>query len=191
MLIYQDCLRRRAEAAAAAASSLTRPGRTSPRLIDNDVSTKSEVKAAPKRKRRSNDHLDTEHIAQKQKGQNKSSSIGCTNQVKSRGVCMKRKLCSSAGCTNIVNNGGACKRHGAKVKLCSSAGCTNQSKKGGVCRRHGAKAEPCHIEGCTNQIQNRGVCIRHGAKVKLCSFQFSRMHKQCCERRSMFQAWRK
>ena len=64
VLIYQDCLRRRAEAAAAAASSLTRPGRTSPRLIDNDVSTKSEVKAAPKRKRRSNDHLDTEHIAQ-------------------------------------------------------------------------------------------------------------------------------
>ena len=61
VLIYQDCLRRRAEAAAA--SSLTRPGRTSPRLIDNDVSTKSEVKAAPKRKRRSNDHLDTEHIA--------------------------------------------------------------------------------------------------------------------------------
>mmetsp|Transcript_1197 Transcript_1197/g.2399 ORF Transcript_1197/g.2399 Transcript_1197/m.2399 type:complete len:99 (+) Transcript_1197:55-351(+) len=58
VLVYQDTMRRRAEAAAmaeaaaAAGNSLTRPRRTSPRLMDNDGTTKSEVKeAAPKRKR--------------------------------------------------------------------------------------------------------------------------------------------
>ena len=94
-LIYQDTMRMRAEAAAiakvaAAKSSESRPIRTSPRLMlmDNDGSTKSEVKEAPKKKRKSTDDSDTGHSAQKQKRRKKMCSADSCNEVKGTGgVC--------------------------------------------------------------------------------------------------------
>ena len=60
-----------------------------------------------------------------------------------------RKTCSHEGCTNQVRSGGVCYRHGAKRKECTHEGCTNQVVRGGVCVRHGAKLKECNHEGCT------------------------------------------
>ena len=96
------------------------------------------------------------------------NSVGCTNFVINKGVCIrhgaKRKQCSYEGCTSGAVRGGVCVRHGAKVKRCSNEGCTNGAVKGGVCIRHGAKVKRCSIEGCTNEAKKGGVCRRHGAK---------------------------
>eukprot|EP00585_Thalassiosira_rotula_P011460 CAMPEP_0196138264 /NCGR_PEP_ID=MMETSP0910-20130528/5965_1 /TAXON_ID=49265 /ORGANISM="Thalassiosira rotula, Strain GSO102" /LENGTH=343 /DNA_ID=CAMNT_0041398845 /DNA_START=83 /DNA_END=1114 /DNA_ORIENTATION=- len=94
---------------------------------------------------------------------------GCTNRVKSRGVCTrhgaKRPICQHNGCTTHAVKGGVCIRHGAKIKICMHVGCTAQARNGRVCARHGAKVtrKICSHDGCDNNARNGGVCTKHGA----------------------------
>ena len=75
-----------------------------------------------------------------------------------------RRRCSKVGCTNQARKGGLCMRHGAKYKRCSSDGCTNQAREGGVCIKHGSKLKRCSTDGCTNYAREGGMCIKHGAR---------------------------
>jgi hypothetical protein len=187
VLIYRESQLRKAEALAAAESekkstaSSRRRTSTRKRSPVNNQGKKSlpspQRKSALRGTKRESSSLEEgqprKKVTKKKYVRYECSADGCTNQVRSGGVCVRHgakvKLCSSEGCPNRARKGGVCIRHGATVILCSSAGCTNIVVKGGVCVRHGAKLKRCSSEGCTNNVVKGGVCVRHGAKVKLCS----------------------
>ena len=191
VLIYQDTMRRRAEAATAAVMNKCIPfNKKSNDGVIRRTSTR--ISAAAARNDSSMDIVKGKLAVTVTKRQQKSSKVlhdersqkkvakyrriklcstnGCTNTARRGGLCCRhgsRILCSFDGCTNQAQKRGVCIRHGAKKRQCSSEGCTSQAQKKGLCCRHGGK-RLCRIEGCTNQTLKGGVCIRHGAKHKRC-----------------------
>ena len=125
---------------------------------------------------RNNDKTSTNHNTRKskRKKQLEAENTSVSSESKQRAKKKRKKYtCSHEGCTNQVRTGGVCTRHGAKVKTCKHEGCTTQARKGGVCTKHGLgrqgalrKKYTCSHEGCTNQGVKGGVCVSHGAKKK-------------------------
>ena len=106
------------------------------------------------------------HVVTPKKVKKFCSVIGCTNGLKSRGLCRKHRVncrrCSWKGCTNVVVRDGVCSKHG---KFCSVIGCTNGLKSRGLCRKHLVNCRRCSWKGCTNVVVRDGVCIKHGGGV--------------------------
>ncbi|KAL4138278.1 hypothetical protein PRIC2_001785 [Phytophthora ramorum] len=81
----------------------------------------------------------------------------------------KRPQCKHEGCTNQVKSKGLCKSHGGGIR-CKAEGCDKPAHKGGRCYTHGGKA--CSVEGCDKSAQRKGLCYAHGGKpaeAKRCS----------------------
>ncbi len=163
LLIYQDTMRRRAEATTAAVEINEATRRTSTRICsaarnDSSMDVVEGKQAVTKRRRKLSEEVRDDEQVQKK-------------VVKYRRI----KLFSTTGCTNTARRGGLCCRHGSRI-LCSSKGCTNQAQKKGVSsgmgrRRDNAAAEDARVklkrEDCAAGMEARGSAELKDVKIKL------------------------
>ncbi|ETI31830.1 hypothetical protein F441_21121 [Phytophthora nicotianae CJ01A1] len=97
---------------------------------------------------------------------------GCTNQVKSRGLCKSHGggiRCKVEGCDRSATKGGHCYTHGGKA--CSVEGCEKSAQRKGLCYAHGGKpadAKRCSVSGCLMVARTKNLCRAHGGGAPLC-----------------------
>lgn len=88
---------------------------------------------------------------------------GCTNAVRSRGVCPRHgreTRCSVTGCGKHAASEGLCVGHGGGWQ-CTHSDCSSSAVSRGLCVQHGG-GRICKHEGCSKHVASGGLCRAHG-----------------------------